>query len=183
LAVIKYKISSIGQKKLTAKEKTDYDEALSMLDNAVEQVRRISHNLAPPSLYRFDLIEAIEQFCMKQNTLEKVKISFQHFGNRGSLKKENETAIYRIIQEIINNILKHSGASEAMVQINNHGDKLTLTVEDNGKGFDAYDTAKGIGLQNIKSRVDFLKADLDIDSSNKGTTVQIEMELDKMVEI
>ncbi|MEL7269950.1 MAG: sensor histidine kinase [Bacteroidota bacterium] len=183
LAVIKYKISSIGQKKLTAKEKTDYDEALSMLDNAVEQVRRISHNLAPPSLYRFDLIEAIEQFCMKQNTLEKVKISFQHFGNRISLKKENETAIYRIIQEIINNILKHSGASEAMVQINNHGDKLTLTVEDNGKGFDAYDTAKGIGLQNIKSRVDFLKADLDIDSSNKGTTVQIEMELDKMVEI
>ncbi|KPM30707.1 Sensor histidine kinase [Croceitalea dokdonensis DOKDO 023] len=183
LAVIKYKISSIGQKGFSPKEKEDYGEALNMLDNAVEQVRRISHNLAPPSLTRFDLTEALEQFCNKQNTLKKVNISFQHFGNRVNLKKENETAIYRIVQELINNILKHAKASEAMVQINNHGDKLTITVEDNGMGFDPSNNSTGIGLQNIKSRVDFLKAELDIDSSENGTTTQIALDLNKMNEI
>ncbi|QLG46223.1 tetratricopeptide repeat-containing sensor histidine kinase [Costertonia aggregata] len=183
LAVIKYKISSIGQKGFSTKEKEDYGEALGMLDNAVEQVRRISHNLAPPSLTRFDLTEALEQFCNKQNTLKKVKISFQHFGNRVNLKKENETAIYRIVQELINNILKHAKASEAMVQINNHGDKLTITVEDNGEGFDPDNNSTGIGLQNIKSRVDFLKAGLDIDSSDNGTTIQIALDLNKMKEV
>ncbi|MGD1944970.1 MAG: tetratricopeptide repeat protein [Croceivirga sp.] len=182
LAVIKYKISSIGQQDLSPKEKEDYGEALNMLDNAVEQVRRISHNLAPPSLYRFDLTEAIEQFCLKQNTLQKVKISFQHFGNRVNLKKENETAIYRIVQELINNIFKHAEASEAMVQINNHGDTLTLTVEDDGKGFDIADSANGIGLQNIQSRADFLKAELDIDSNDQGTTFQIAIDLNKINE-
>ena len=179
LAVIKYKISSIEPDKFSKKEKIFYDDAISMLDNAVEQVRRISHNLAPPSLHNFDLIEAIQQFCSKQNASNPINISFQYFGNRLVLKKENETAIYRIIQELINNIMKHANATEALVQLNNHDDKLIITVEDNGQGFDTNSTENGIGLQNIKSRVDFLKANLDINSSAKGTTFCIEIDLKK----
>ncbi len=180
LAVIKYKVSSIEKSKLDKKEKTAYNEAISMLDNAVEQVRRISHNLAPPSLHNFDLIEAIQQFCSKQNASHPVNISFQYFGNRLVLKKENETAIYRIIQELLNNIIKHSNASEALVQLNNHDSKLIIIVEDNGKGFDVNTSNSGIGLQNIKSRVGFLKADLDINSTSKGTTFSIEIDLKKL---
>lgn len=180
LAVIKYKISSIEPNKFSKKEKIFYDDALGMLDNAVEQVRRISHNLAPPSLHNFDLVEAIQQFCSKQNASNSVHISFQYFGNRLVLKKENETAIYRIIQELLNNIIKHANASEALVQLNNHEDKLMITVEDNGQGFDPKSLDKGIGLQNIKSRVNFLKATLDINSSKKGTTFSIEIDLDKL---
>ncbi len=177
LAVIKYKISSIEASKFSKKEKTFYDDAINMLDNAVEQVRRISHNLAPPSLHNFDLIEAIQQFCSKQNASHSVNISFQYFGNRLLLKKENETAIYRIIQELLNNIVKHANATEALVQLNNHGNKLIITVEDNGKGFDVKNSNNGIGLQNIKSRINFLKADLDINSSTKGTSFTIEIDL------
>ncbi|MBD1259357.1 sensor histidine kinase [Maribacter polysiphoniae] len=179
LAVIKYKISSIEPDNFSKKEKVFYDEAISMLDNAVEQVRRISHNLAPPSLHNFDLIEAIQQFCSKQNASNPLNISFQYFGNRLILKKENETAIYRIIQELINNIIKHANATEALVQLNNHGNKLIITVEDNGQGFDTNSSENGIGLQNIKSRVNFLKANLDINSNTKGTTFCIEIDLKK----
>lgn len=179
LAVIKYKISSIEPSKFSKKEKIFYDDAISMLDNAVEQVRRISHNLAPPSLHNFDLIEAIQQFCSKQNASNSLNISFQYFGNRLVLKKENETAIYRIIQELLNNIMKHANATETLVQLNNHGDKLIITVEDNGEGFDTNSPKNGIGLQNIKSRVNFLKANLDINSSKKGTTFCIEIDLKK----
>lgn len=181
LAVIKYKISSIEPDKFSKKEKVFYNEAISMLDNAVEQVRRISHNLAPPSLHNFDLIEAIQQFCSKQNASNSVNISFQYFGNRLALKKEIETAIYRIIQELLNNIIKHANATEALVQLNNHGDKLIITVEDNGEGFDTNSPGNGIGLQNIKSRVNFLKANLDINSSKKGTTFCIEIDLKKRI--
>jgi len=180
LAVIKYKISSLEPSKFSKKEKTFYDDAIGMLDNAVEQVRRISHNLAPPSLQNFDLIEAIQQFCSKQNASNLVNISFQYFGNRLSLKKENETAIYRIIQELLNNIIKHANATEALVQLNNHDDKLIITVEDNGQGFDTNNSETGIGLQNIKSRVNYLKANLDINSSKKGTTFSIEIDVTKM---
>ncbi len=177
LAVIKYKISSIEASKFSKKEKTFYDDAINMLDNAVEQVRRISHNLAPPSLHNFDLIEAIQQFCSKQNASHSININFQYFGNRLLLKKENETAIYRIIQELLNNIIKHANATEALVQLNNHDDKLIITVEDNGKGFDVNTSNNGIGLQNIKSRINFLKADLDINSNAKGTSFTIEIDL------
>ncbi len=179
LAVIKYKISSIESSKFTSKEKSFYNDAIDMLDNAVDQVRRISHNLAPPSLQNFDLIEAIQQFCSKQNASNSVNISYQYFGNRLNLKKENETAIYRIIQELLNNIIKHANATEALVQLNNHGDKLNITVEDNGLGFDHNSSTNGIGLQNIKSRVNFLKAKLDINSSQKGTTFSIEIDVTK----
>lgn len=179
LAVIKYKVSSIEKSKLDTKEKAAYNEVINMLDNAVEQVRRISHNLVPPSLHNFDLIEAIQQFCSKQNASHSVNISFQYFGNRLVLKKENETAIYRIIQELLNNIIKHSNASEALVQLNNHDSKLSITLEDNGKGFDVNTSNNGIGLQNIKSRVSFLKANLDINSTSKGTTFSIEIDLKK----
>ena len=180
LAVIKYKISSIVPSKFSKKENTFYNDAISMLDNAVDQVRRISHNLAPPSLHNFDLIEAIQQFCSKQNASNSVNISFQYFGNRLVLKKEKETAIYRIIQELLNNTIKHANATEALVQLNNHEDTLNITVEDNGQGFDTNASGSGIGLQNIKSRINFLKANLDINSNTKGTTFSIEINLDKM---
>ena len=180
LAVIKYKISSIEETKLSSKEKTSYNDAMEMLDNAVIEIRRISHNLAPPSLQNFDLMEAIQQFCLGQNASNPVNISFQNFGNRLSLKKEHETAIYRIVQELVNNSVKHAQATETLVQFNNHGSHLAITVEDNGKGFDPLSPSKGIGLQNIQSRVDFLNADLDLNSDANGTTFSIEIDLTKI---
>lgn len=174
LAVIKYKITSIENKNLNETENKEYNKAIAMLDNTIEQVRHISHNLAPPSLQNFNLVEAIQQYCSK---IEPLKVEFQNFGKLHYLNKETETAIYRIVQEAINNIVKHAKATEALVQINNHDDNIYLTIEDNGIGFNEEISKEGLGLKNIQARAEFLKSEFNIDSNKNGTTIQINIDL------
>jgi two-component system, NarL family, sensor kinase len=83
---------------------------------------------------------------------------------------------YRIVQELLNNIVKHAAATEVLVQIMRHDNNLTITVEDNGKGFDVASAQnKGNGLGNVRSRVDYLKGHLDIQSiRGKGTSTHID---------
>lgn len=89
-----------------------------------------------------------------------------------------QLTVYRIIQELINNIIKHSGATEAIVQINQHNKTLVITVEDNGKGFNYIKDKKGIGLLNIESRLSLVRGKMEVDSSESlGTSVYIELEL------
>ena len=93
------------------------------------------------------------------------------------LEKSAEIIIYRIIQELLNNIMKHAAATEAFVQLIRENDRLNIVVEDNGKGFDTalLKNNKGAGLTSIQSRVDYLKGQLDIHSeAGKGTLVNIE---------
>ncbi len=176
LSVIKYKITSIKQDKFIQKEKEEFNMAIDMLDTAIEQVRRISQNLVPPSLQNFNLIEALKQFTYKISTTNtKTKINFQYYGEYLKLNKEVETAIYRIIQELITNITKHSQATEALLQINNHEKNMHITVEDNGIGFSTSKGFKGLGLKNIESRVAFLNADFLIDTNPNGTTITIDI--------
>jgi two-component system, NarL family, sensor kinase len=177
LSVIKYKITSVNQDNFETKEKEEFEQAVSMLDNAIEQVRHISHNLAPPSLQNFNLIEAIQQYCSKISGSNTLKINFQNYGELLTLNKDTETAIYRIVQEGINNIVKHSKASEALVQINNHDNNLHITIEDNGIGFNINNKYEGLGLKNIRSRIELLKGELSIDSTNTGTSIQINIDL------
>ena len=89
--------------------------------------------------------------------------------------------LYRIIQELINNIIKHSNATEVLVQLNCMDNLLAITVEDNGQGFSIEASREGIGLDSIKSRVDYLSGKLDIQSKEgMGTSVYIEFILEKL---
>jgi signal transduction histidine kinase len=133
--------------------------------------------LAPPSLQNFNLIEAIQQYCTKISGSNTLKINFQNYGEFLTLSKDTETAIYRIVQEAINNIVKHSKASEALVQINNHDNNLHITIEDNGIGFNINNKYEGLGLKNIRSRVELLKGELNIESNDTGTSIQINIDL------
>nr|WP_282597831.1 sensor histidine kinase [Croceivirga thetidis] len=173
LSVIKFKVDSLNRKKLNKSESETVENTLGMLDNAIDQVRRISHNLAPPSLQNFNLNEAITQHLGKIQLANKVTIDFQTFGEQPSFSVEQETAIYRIVQELLNNIVKHAEATETLVQLNHTADFTELVIEDNGKGFDTKISKSGIGLQNIASRVAFLKGDLKIESSGEGSTFTI----------
>jgi signal transduction histidine kinase/Flp pilus assembly protein TadD len=180
LSVIKYKITEIDVERLSAQEQAGVTEAIEMLDKAIEQVRNISHNLAPPSLQRFSLTEALFQFCQNMGASADVEIKFQSFGNPIKLNSEYETAIYRMVQELINNIVKHAESSEALVQLNHHADTLDITIEDNGKGYDTASYHSGIGLKNVYSRAAFLQSELYIDSSEKGTTATLQIDLRKL---
>ncbi len=171
LSAIKYKLTSILEKNNVV-----INEAVAMIDKSCEQVRAISHNLVPPALKDFSLIEALEDYCGTTNSIHNVAVSFQSIGSAFAISKKIEVNIFRIVQELVNNSLKHAEATEIDVQISHQDDVIQLTIEDNGKGFDInQETNNGIGLQNVKSRVKYLNAKLDVTSDNKGTSYVIDI--------
>lgn len=180
LSVIKFKITSIDLDKFDSNDNSEFNTAVNMLDNAIDQIRHISHNLTPPSLQNFKLVDTIKQHCTKLESSNDINIDFQNYGNFPSLSEDHEIAIFRIIQEALNNTIKHAKASEVLVQINAHDDTIDLIVEDNGIGFNPKKNTDGIGLKNIKSRSEFLKAKLQIDSNNNGTTITININLKQL---
>ena len=177
LSAIKYRLSSLEDVLLQEEDRQSLSKSIALIDGACAQVRAISHNLIPTSILDFGLVETVNQYCVKISNSYPIILDFQYFGNPAVLNKKNETVIYRIIQELINNISKHSKATTALVQLNFHENELFITVEDNGIGLNINDVHKGLGLTNIRSRVAFLNANLEIDSGEKGTSYHINIDL------
>lgn len=149
-------------------------KSFEMADNASVEMRRIAHNLMPEVLIKLGLINAVQDLCNNINAGRLLKISLQQYGMESRLQASMEIMLYRIIQELMNNIIKHSQATEVIVQFNRHSERLTITVEDNGSGFNIDEaTAKNnAGINTIKSRVSYLNGELNIDSKKGvGTTV------------
>jgi len=176
LSAIKYKLTS-----LLEKNNEVINEAVIMIDKSCEQVRAISHNLVPPALKDFSLIEALDDYCSTTNAIHDTNVSFQALGTVIDISKKTEANIFRIIQELVSNGIKHADASEIDVQISYQNDTIQLTVEDNGKGF-AMNTEKsnGIGLKNVKSRVTYLNGKLDVTSDDKGTSFVIDININAL---
>lgn len=172
--------SKMHASKLHADNSESNQTLLTLLDNASKETRRISHNLLPESLMNKGLDVALQDFISSINESQLLKADYQSINLSSNLPQSMQLSIYRIVQELINNIIKHSEATEALVQLNQNKNKLIITVEDNGKGF-AFDTSnKGIGLQNIESRLSLLNGKIEVDSKDKlGTSVYIEFELEK----
>ena len=180
LSAIKYRLSSLEESLSSKIDTKNLTKVISMLDESCAQVRSISHNLMPNSIIDYGLIETVKEYCIKINSSDTFKIDFQFFGNYIALSKKSETVIYRIIQELVTNILKHSKATEAMIQFNYREDELFITVEDNGIGFDKKSFSSGIGHKNIKTRIEFLNAQLDVESSSAGTSFTISIDLNNV---
>ena len=133
----------------------------------------------PEALVKFGLDTALKDFCNEINQTGALKVNYQSIGFDG-ITTEQTTAItiYRIIQELVNNAMKHASAKNVIVQISNSAGQISITVEDDGNGFDTavLNHARGIGWSNIQNRVEFLKGQLDINSEpGKGTSVHIEI--------
>ena len=139
--------------------------------------------MMPEALVKFGLNDALSDFChgIANNEIE---IKFQHFGVEARFESKIEIGIYRIAQELINNALKHSRAALILVQIIQEDDRVCLTIQDNGKGFDTgiLKTSKGAGIANIRSRVESLNGVFDLTSEpEKGTEATIEFHANKLV--
>jgi two-component system, NarL family, sensor kinase len=164
---------------LTPESAQAFERSMDMLDSSIKEMRRVAHNLMPEALLKFGLDTALKDFCNDVNQSGVVKVAYQSIGiAEEKLPQTTTIAMYRIVQELLNNIIKHATATHAIVQLTQSGNCIALTVEDDGKGFDTatLDTAKGIGWANIKSRVDFLKGRLDVSSEpGKGTSVLVEL--------
>ncbi|TYA92164.1 hypothetical protein FUA24_01665 [Seonamhaeicola marinus] len=177
LAAIKYKLST-----LLEMNNNVIKEAITMIDDSCKQVRAISHNLIPPSLENFNLLEATQVYCSNLNEVtQNLEITFQHLGETIEIPKKAEVNAFRIIQELVTNAIRHAEASQIDVQISSRDNAIQITVEDDGKGFDKNNVkSDGIGLSNVQSRVDYLNATTDFISNNQGTSYTIDIDKDKV---
>ena len=157
-----------------------YHQAVEQINQAVKDVRRISHNLGDIVLDRGGLEEAIQNLCdtLEQQGRFDLSLEMSGFTHR-RLPLAVERNVYRVVQELFQNVLKHARASEVKLQVNLIRNRLSLIMEDNGRGFDPNLKEKqGLGMKNIHSRIQKIGGDLDIDSApGKGTTVVLNVPL------
>jgi two-component system, NarL family, sensor kinase len=180
LSGIKFSMNSMkGNLIMTPENAQAFERSMDMLDSSIKEMRRVAHNMMPEALVKFGLDTALKDFCNDINQSGALKINYQSIGlGNAGIEQTIAITIYRIVQELINNTMKHAAATTAIVQVTKSNNQIAVTVEDDGNGFDPVilQGAKGIGWTNIQSRVDFLKGTLDVQSAaGKGTSVHIEL--------
>jgi signal transduction histidine kinase len=158
-----------------------FERGLDMLDASINELRRVAHSMMPEALMKYGLNAALKDFCTGINGSGVIKVVYQSYGiDDLEIEQAESVTLYRIIQEMLNNVIKHAGATKAVVQVNKEGNKILITVEDDGKGFDTalLKESNGIGWTNIQNRLDYLKAKLDVQSApGKGTSINFEFDL------
>jgi signal transduction histidine kinase/ligand-binding sensor domain-containing protein len=179
LSALKLFLSSLREKALETNNEEINSLAQSSEDfisEAMRDVRQLLHNLSPGVLEEFGYTTAVEGLVNKINETKQLQFSLVVFGMKQRLQKDYELALYRITQELINNVLKHSEAKHVSLQIGERDEKIILMIEDDGKGFDLSSHNNGYGLYNLEARTKLLHGVITIDSQfGKGTSVLIEI--------
>ena len=157
------------------KQKTAYDRIVNLVDESCREVRAVSHQMMPNALLKKGLASAIREFTDKID-YRILKVDLYSEGLNERIDTNTETVLYRVVQECVNNVIKHSGANHLDISLIKDHDGISVTIEDNGKGFNTTEkeNAEGIGLKNIRTRITYLKGTVDFDSTpGKGTLVAI----------
>lgn len=181
LSGIKYSMNTMkGNLIMTPENAQAFERSMDMLDSSIQEMRRVAHNMMPEALVKFGLDAALRDFCSGITQSGALNLQYQSINMEGiDIDQTKAITIYRIVQELINNTIKHASASKAIVQISHTNGLLTLEVEDDGVGFNTelLNQSKGIGWTNIQNRIEFLKGQLNVHSaSGKGTSVHIEIQ-------
>lgn len=166
---------------LSGKDKEKIIKEIKILiDQAIEDIRSISRNIMPDSFSENGLVKSLELFINKINPVKNIKIDFVNRLGDKIFSKGFEIIVYRIITELINNSIKHSGAKTISIEFTTIKNQFVILYKDNGKGFDVETTlekSKGLGLKNIQDRIDSLGGFIKIKSS-EGQGVDIEIRID-----
>ena len=183
LSSIKLKYDSFKHQYLNGTKNQDAEQIKQMLDLAIHEVRDIASNLTPGSLQKLGLVKAIDDLIGKVSNDMGPIVDFQHY-NMSDVQLDEYASVhcYRIIQELLNNSIKHSRANEILVQISKQDDHISILVEDDGIGFEPESIKKGMGTDNILSRVTMLNGELNVVTGpSKGTSTMIEIPISNLV--
>ena len=156
-------------------QKSRFEKVIHLVDEGFKEVRTISHNMMPQALLESGLSLVIKQFIENIEN-DSISVNFFSKGFEDHFDDTIETILYRILQECVNNVLKHAHASRLDISLIRDEDNISLTIEDNGSGFDLADQAKfkGMGMKNLQNRVNFVKGKIEIDSHpGQGTLVSV----------
>jgi signal transduction histidine kinase len=159
--------------KLNLSDAEHIQNARDLLDRSINELRRIAHHMMPESLLRYGLKVSLEDFSLSVPNMK-----FHYFGDDSRLDNKMEALIYRCVHELVNNAIKYSGAENINVQLVRDDDRVSLTIQDDGCGFDSEIPTKGTGLKNLRNRVTTYNGTLNIYSSpGKGTEVYVDIPL------
>lgn len=159
---------------ISDKEKSEL--VYKMLSDSCNEVRSISHQMMPQVLIQEGLYTAVRQFCSPFTKIENLHFELNILGEEiRPNSSTTELMLYRILQELINNSIKHSKATEIIVQIMSSKSEIIMSVEDNGIGVsaDVLDQSSGLGINNLKSRVKFINGEFNVESSDNQGFVAI----------
>jgi two-component system NarL family sensor kinase len=177
MSAVKMNLSSLAYKltSLTPQEAALLEKTMALTDESCKEVRTVSHNMMPNALLKSGLSSAIKTFVDKIDH-KKLKVNLHSEGLDNRLPDTVEIVLYRVIQETVNNVIKHAKANQLDIAIIKDVDGLSCTIEDNGIGFNFNDKnlTEGIGLKNIQARIAYLQGTVEWDAvPNKGTLVSI----------
>ncbi len=180
LSGIKHSFTAIkNEAHLDNDEQQKFDYTIDKLDDSIKDLRAISHTMFSAELLEEGLEAAIKNYCNSISITAKLPVAFESIYQQPSgLNGEQAFHIFRVVQELVQNIIKHAKATEVVVQLSYNSGMLSVTVEDNGIGFDIHKVKQhdGIGLKNVESRVKMLHGKMDVQSHpGKGTSVFIEV--------
>ena len=166
LANIRMSITSLDKEKIAILS--------GKIDKTISEMRRISRNLMPETLKNLGLEIALKELC-ETMTHKKLFIQFESYNLSKNIPFNTQLALYRITQESISNVIKYAQASSIIVQISQDSNKLNLTIEDDGIGFNTSEITYGLGLKNIENRAKLINATIDlISNKGEGTTINVE---------
>ncbi|MBL7747418.1 MAG: sensor histidine kinase, partial [Chitinophagaceae bacterium] len=162
---------------------TAFQKIIQLVDESCKEVRTVSHIMMPNALLKNNLGAAIRDFVDKLSNKD-LKVHVYTEGLDERLDSNIETVLYRVVQECVNNAIKHAGATTLDISLIRDKDGISGTIEDNGKGFDTTDKEKfeGIGLKNITTRIEYLKGTVDFDSApGRGTVVALHVPIGQLL--
>ncbi|MGY3214400.1 tetratricopeptide repeat-containing sensor histidine kinase [Mucilaginibacter sp. HD30] len=151
------------------------EKTLALVEESCKEVRHISHQMMPTMLLKSGIASDVRSFIEKIDS-EKLKVRVEANGFKDKLESNVETVLYRVIQEAVNNVIKHANATLLDIKLNRDGVGISATITDNGVGFNiaAVESLGGIGLKNIAARVEYLKGTLDYRSAPRaGTSIKV----------
>ena len=176
-STVKMYFSTLQHDTPALKENDLFQKSYSIVDTASVEVRRIAHNMMPEVLMKLGLTNAVKDLCDNISAGKLLAVSLELHGMNKRLNPTTEIMLFRIIQELLNNIIKHAQATEAIIQFIRENERLSVVVEDNGRGFATQeaDEQNHAGIATIQSRVNYLNGKMSIDSQkNVGTTVMMD---------
>lgn len=179
LAGVKINFSTWSSTHLDPEKDEEFYKILGQLDNSVSELRHVARNLMPESLLNFGLETALHDLCEFYSRKD-LEIDLQVIDIDKKFPLNIQLNIYRIVQELLANAIKHAEANSILLQCSQSEKNFFITIEDNGKGFEnhAQQKTKSMGLRNLKNRVDYLKGNMEISSDDQGTTINIELNID-----
>ncbi|WP_343691332.1 ATP-binding protein [Chitinophaga sp.] len=178
LAGVKIGLSGWSDTRPIAAGDKELNRIIAQLDSSVGELRRIARNMIPETLMKFGLETALKDLC-EFHMRENLHINYEAFDIRRDIALNVQLNIYRIVQELLSNAIKHAQARNIMLQCSQNGSMFFITFEDDGIGFDPaiLNNKKGMGLDNLQNRIAYLKGKLEILSDiNEGTTINVELD-------